>query len=174
MALIKYLLVLLVFNNCFATNLFDYELTTYKSETIKLKDQNIKAYLVVNIATRCGYTGQLDDLEALYQKYKAHGLLIVGIPSNDFGGQSPENNEDIVKFCKLNYGATFPITLKQHLVGTEKSELYKFITSKAGSEIKWNFEKVLFNKEGNFITKFPSSVEPGDSKLAKEIETLIH
>lgn len=169
----KYLLILFLVQACFAQSLFDYDITQTNGEKLNLKNLDARAFLVVNIATRCGYTGQLEDLEALHKKYNLKGLKIIAIPSNDFGNQSPENNEEIAKFCKLNYGVSFPIAKKQVIIGNEKSNLYKFISGKTGQEVKWNFEKVLFSKEGKFIKNFPSSVAPLDKKLVEAINEVI-
>ena len=138
-----------------------------------LSSYNAKAYLVVNIATQCGFTGQLDGLEKLYQQYKEKGLVIVGFPSNDFGGQTPEAEGEIKKFCKLNYGVTFPLTAKYHVKGDNISPFFKKLISNSPSSnsIGWNFEKFLINSKGKVIKRYKSSVVP--KKLSSDIEKLI-
>lgn len=127
--------------------------------------------LFVNIATRCGYTGQLTDLEALYQKYKAKGLKVVGIPSNDFGGQTPEENADVKKFCRLKYGATFPIMKKAKVTGDSKHALVKKLIG-SGDEIAWNFEKFLVN-DNKVVARFKSGVKPKSRELTQSIEKVL-
>lgn len=145
-----------------------------KKETT-LEEYKGKSILLVNIATQCGYTKQLDGLEKLYSKYKDKGLVIIGIPSNDFGGQTPEQDADVKKFCKLRYGVTFPLTTKQVVKGEKKHPLIaKLITADGqSSEIGWNFEKFLVNKKGEFAGRFKSSVEPMSDELVKSIEATL-
>ncbi|MDH5580806.1 MAG: glutathione peroxidase, partial [Bdellovibrionales bacterium] len=115
-----------------AADIYDFDLKNTKGETIYLKNFKGKSVLIVNIATRCGYTNQLDDLEALYQKYKSKGLVIIAVPSNDFGSQTPEENEEVVKFCKINYGVSFPITTKMSIKGPQQAKLFSFLTQATG------------------------------------------
>ncbi|EQC45718.1 glutathione peroxidase [Bacteriovorax sp. Seq25_V] len=171
--MIKLFLVIFATLSTFANSLYDFNINTYKGEEIKFSSFKGKPLLVVNIATRCGYTGQLDDIEKLYQKYKSKGLVVLGIPSNDFGGQTPEGNTEVANFCQRNYGATFPITEKQVVSGANKNKIYEFIKSQTREEVKWNFEKVLFDKEGRLIKKYPSSTVPLDKGLINNIEKLL-
>ncbi len=131
-----------------------------------------KPVLVVNIATRCGFTPQLKTLEALYKKYKERGLVVVGIPSNDFGGQTPEDEKEVKKICSSNYGVTFPLTVKTTVKGKGKHPVITYIMSLAESqdEIGWNFEKFLIDKSGQKATRFGSRVEPDSSEIIKKIE----
>lgn len=142
-----------------------------KKETT-LNEYKGKSLLIVNIATQCGYTKQLDGLEKLYAKYKDKGLVVLGIPSNDFGGQTPESDEDVKKFCKLRYGVTFPLTTKQIVKGDKKHPLVADLITADGksAEIAWNFEKFLIDKNGKFVARFKSSVEPMSDELVKNIE----
>jgi glutathione peroxidase-family protein len=157
-----------------ASDLYQHSLKKRNGEQESLKKYEGKTVLVTNIATRCGYTPQLDDLEKLYQKYKAKGLVIVGVPSNDFGGQTPESNEEVAKFCKLNYGVTFPVYGKSVVKGDELIDLYKLIRKKReGRDIGWNFEKVLFDAKGNYTEAFGSSAKPIGGPLEKKIAKLL-
>ncbi|MBD64831.1 MAG: glutathione peroxidase [Halobacteriovoraceae bacterium] len=161
--------------SAFAESLYDFQVTQPSGEELNLKDYKGKIILVVNIATKCGYTGQLDGLEKLYQKYKKKGLVIVGIPSNDFGGQTPEGNKEVAKFCRLEYGVSFPLTQKLKVKGSEKHPLIKSILSKSDNEeIKWNFTKFLFDKNAKFNARFESAVQPLDSELEKAIQKLVN
>lgn len=169
----KLLLVLSLFSfNLFASELYKFKLDGARKTTIDFEKYKGKSILLVNIATKCGYTGQLDGLEKLYKKYSEKGFVVVGVPSNDFGGQTPENDKDVVKFCKLNYGVTFPLTTKVVVKGDNKIDLYKFLVKSTGDEeIGWNFTKFLFDKKGNLVKRFPSSVSPSDKNLVKLIES---
>lgn len=161
----------------FAGNLKLNEIQTYDGKMISLK--NSKAFLFVNIATRCGYTGQLDGLQKLYASLKSKGLMVVGIPSNEFGGQSPENNEGIGKFCRKKYGVEFPIMKRASVLSKNskedpKSEIVSNLLKQSGEgEIRWNFEKFLVGKDGKLVKRFRSGTGPGDSMLKAEIKKLL-
>lgn len=169
----KFLFVLLLGLNVFASDLYNYSVEKTDGK-IDLKEFKNKSVLVVNIATRCGYTGQLDGLEKLYKKYKDKGFAVIGVPSNDFGGQTPEGNKEVVKFCRLKYGASFPISSKQVVTGKKKHPLYNYLTGLTDNqEIGWNFTKFLFDKKGKLVKRFSSSVSPSDESLVKAIESSI-
>ena len=149
-----------------AEKFYDFKYTDTNKKEVNFKDFKI------NIATRCGFTGQLDDLEKLYQTYKNKNFIVVGFPSNDFKEQSPESNEDIANICRLKYGVTFPIFEKQIVLGKEKNQLYKWMTSRKNyeGEIGWNFTKFLVDKNGNIVARFDSGTEPMDPKIISSIE----
>lgn len=151
-----------------------YGLTMKKTDgsEFPLKTLKGKTVLFVNVATRCGYTGQLDDLEKLFQKYKNKNFTIVGIPSNDFGGQTPEGNKEVAKFCRLKYGVSFPLTAKTPVKDEGKPDLIKILVN-GGNNIKWNFEKFLVDKEGKVIDRFMSDVDPLSEDLTKKIESIL-
>lgn len=141
-----------------------------KKGKIILDNKNV---LLINIATRCGYTPQLEGLEKIYQKYKSRGLLVIGVPSNEFASQSPENDKEIEKFCKLNYGVTFPLAKKTIVLGAKKNRVFKHLLEKTNKEeIKWNFEKFLISKSGK-VQRFSSSVSPSSKTLMNEIEKVL-
>ena len=148
------------------------EAKTIKGETIKLSSLKGKAILFVNIASRCGYTPQLESLQKLYDRYQDKGLTVVGIPSNDFGGQSPEKNADMAKFCKLNYGVNFPLLSKTSVKGPNKHPLFKFLinSTKNKREISWNFEKFLVDNQGNLLNRFRSGDSPLGNKIISKIQ----
>lgn len=169
--LIGLLLALLALPALAEQGLYGMKIKSASKGEIKLADYKEKALLIVNIATRCGYTGQLDELEELYKKYKDKGLAVIGIPSNDFGGQTPEEDKKVAEFCRLKYGATFPISIKVGVTGKDKHELVDYVVESAGGgEIKWNFEKFLFDKNGKFVARFRSSIEPEDEKLVEAVK----
>ena len=158
----------------FAQNIFSQDSIQWNEingKIRKLSDYKNHVVLVVNIATRCGYTPQLSDLEKLYQKYKTQKFIVLGFPSNEFGQQSPESNVKIGEFCQKNYGVTFPISRKTSVKGSDKSALFKYLVK--DKEIQWNFEKFLINKEGKLINRFSSSTKPMGEKLTEAIKKLL-
>jgi glutathione peroxidase len=136
---------------------------------------NGQIILIVNTASNCGFTVQYDGLEALYQKYKAQGFVVVGFPSNDFGGQEPGSNQEIKKFCDAKtgkYKINFPLMEKTVVQGSQKSELFVRLTSRTNflGEINWNFEKFLINRSGQLVGRFKSQVLPDSLEIKKAIE----
>ena len=129
-----------------------------------------KVVLVVNTASECGYTPQYDGLEALYRKYKARGLVVLGFPMNDFGGQEPGSNKEISSFCVNQYAIDFPMFSKTSL-GT--NPLYAELSKATGQSPKWNFHKYLVDRGGRRVQSFASAVEPSDPKLVTAIEKLL-
>ncbi len=128
-----------------------------------------KVVLVVNTASECGYTPQYKGLEALYEEYKDKGVVVLGFPSNDFGGQEPGSSEQIKTFCERKYNVTFPMFEKVKTKGEGQSPLYAFLTAKFG-EPKWNFHKYLVGKDGQVIAAFPSKVTPESAELRQAID----
>lgn len=130
-----------------------------------------KVVLVVNTASQCGYTGQYSGLEALYKARQRDGLVIVGVPSNDFGGQEPGSAAEIKKFCELNYGVTFPMAAKSVVRGSQAHPFYRAAVTALGptAEPKWNFHKILIDKDGKPIAAFASSVTPQSAELSQAI-----
>ena len=138
-----------------------------------LCDFSGKVVLVVNTASECGYTPQYEGLEALYKRYEKRGLVVVGFPSNDFGGQEPASNKQVAQFCQLNYGVTFPMFEKTTVTGARANALYTDLTRRSGSPPQWNFHKYLIDRDGGRILSFPSDVAPKDQRLTREIERLL-
>ncbi len=170
-----FILTFITSTNVMAESFYDFKYTDTNKKVHNFKDLKGKVVVIVNIATRCGFTGQLDDIEKLYQTYKKKDLVVLGFPSNEFNEQSPESNEDIAKFCRLKYGATFPIFEKQIILGKDKNALYKWLTTKKGyeGEIGWNFTKFIVDKNGNLVARFGSMTDPLDKKLTAEIDKVI-
>lgn len=143
--------------------------------TLLEKPQSLCEYagsvvLVVNTASQCGYTPQYDGLEALYRKYRSRGLVVLGFPMNDFGGQEPGSNKEISQFCVNQYAIDFPMFAKTDLM---KNAFYADLIKTSGSAPKWNFHKYLVDRSGARVRSFASSVEPNDPKLAAAIEELL-
>ena len=129
-----------------------------------------KKILIVNTASECGLTPQYKDLEAIYKKYKDKNFVIVGFPANNFGSQEPGSNEQIAKFCQLNYGVTFPMMSKISVKGKDMTEIYQFLTQKSknglqDSEVEWNFQKYLINEEGELVKVLSPRVLPTDTAI---------
>jgi glutathione peroxidase len=151
------------------------EFTSITGQPLDLTALGAKAILVVNTASRCGYTPQYAGLQKLYDANKANGLVIVGVPSNDFGGQEPGTEEDVKSFCEINYGVTFPLTKKYAVTGAAQHPFYKSAVNALGDPAlpKWNFHKILVNADGVPLKAYPSSVKPDDRGLAADIEAAL-
>lgn len=134
-----------------------------------------KVVLVVNTASKCGYTPQYSGLEKLYEKYKDRGLVVIGFPANNFGGQEPGTNEQIASFCSTTYGVTFPMMAKISVLGTDEHPLFVQLTEHAGinGPIQWNFSKFLLNRNGKLVARYASKTEPNDPHLTSKIESLL-
>jgi len=132
-----------------------------------------KVLLVVNTASQCGYTPQYEGLEKLYRRYKDRGLVVLGFPSNDFGGQEPGSNREIAKFCEANYGVSFPMFTKTSVAKGSANPFYEKLAQATGSRPGWNFHKYLVDRRGAKAVAFDTRIEPSDPKLVKEIERLL-
>ena len=132
-----------------------------------------KVLLVVNTASQCGYTPQYEGLEALYRKFKDRGLVVVGFPSNDFGGQEPGTNKEIAEFCRTVYGVQFPMYEKKAVERLSANPLYGQLVARTGQPPKWNFHKYVIDRSGERVTSFKSDVEPMSRDLVTLIERLL-
>ena len=132
-----------------------------------------KVLLIVNTASKCGYTPQYEGLEALYGKYKDRGLVVIGFPSNDFGGQEPGTNKEIAEFCRTTYGVEFPLYEKTTVTALERNPLYLDLVRATGQKPKWNFHKYLVDRNGNAVASYVSDVEPQSRELVSRIESLL-
>src|SRR6266516_345518 len=132
-----------------------------------------KVLLVVNTASQCGYTPQYEGLEALYRRYRDRGLVVLGFPANDFGGQEPVSNRDIAKFCEVNYGVSFPMFAKSCVLECNANPFYKTLAANTGERPQWNFHQYLIDRSGEKVLSFGSAVEPGDRRLVGEIERML-
>ena len=132
-----------------------------------------KVLLIVNTASKCGYTPQYEGLEALYRKYKDRGLVVVGFPSNDFGGQEPGTNKQIAEFCRTTYGVQFPLYEKTTVTELARNPLYLDLVRATGERPKWNFHKYLVDRNGVAVASYVSDVEPQSRELVARIESLL-
>jgi glutathione peroxidase len=161
-----------------AKSVYDFTLKSIDGQPTALKSYHGKVMLLVNVASKCGYTPQYTALEALYEKYKDKGLVIVGIPANNFMGQEPGTNEEIKTFCSKKYNVTFPMMSKVSVKGDDQTPLYQFLTSKEadpklGGEIQWNFTKFLFDRNGNPVARFEPAVKPDSPEVTTAIEAAL-
>jgi glutathione peroxidase len=158
------------------TTIADFTVTTNRGADLALKEKLGQVLLVVNTASKCGFTPQYDGLEKLYQTYKDRGFEVLGFPCNQFGAQEPGNADEIAEFCKVNFGVTFPLMAKIDVNGANASPLYDWMKREAKglmgtTAIKWNFTKFLIDREGNVVKRYG----PGDKPeaIAKDIEALL-
>jgi glutathione peroxidase len=154
---------------------FDLNIKNIDNKILDLSDYKGKTVLLVNVASRCGFTKQYSGLQELYEKYKEKNFIILGVPSNQFGGQEPGSNEEIKDFCETNFNITFPITDKIDVKGDNAHIIYKWAKENHGNSTvpKWNFHKILINKEGKIHDTFSSFTEPLSNKIIKQIELIL-
>ncbi len=155
-----------------ADSIHQFTLKSIDGASLPLSEYKGKVVLVVNTASKCGYTPQYTGLESLYQKYKGQGLVVLGVPANNFGAQEPGTEEEIKTFCSRTYHVTFPMTSKVSVKGDDQAPLYRFLSDKAGAP-KWNFTKYLVGKDGSVIRKFDSAATPESGELTGAIEQAI-
>jgi glutathione peroxidase len=147
--------------------------TDMNGEIINLSDYNGKVLLIVNVASECGNTPQYSGLEEIYEIYNQEGFEIFAFPCNDFGGQEPGTNEEIIEFCSSNYGVTFKLFDKIKILGEDKSDLYERLTNNSvteKSDINWNFEKFIISKDGTIVARFAPKMKPTDEQITSLIE----
>ncbi|NOS97561.1 MAG: glutathione peroxidase [Methylotenera sp.] len=155
--------------NATCSELYNHQLTTLQGDKINLCDYQDKPILVVNTASKCGFTPQFDALEALYAKYKSKGLLVIGFPSNDFK-QEPGDNKQIGDFCKLTYSVKFPMMTKSAVTGANASPFYKQLSAKTGQEPQWNFYKYVILPDGKEVFAYSSDVKPDSAEILARIK----
>ncbi len=155
------------------TNLYQFEADLLEGETKSLADYQGKVLLIVNTASKCGFTPQFVKLEKIYEKYKEQGFEVLGFPCNQFGGQDPGSNQEIGSFCQRNYGVSFPMFAKVDVKGPEAHAIFRYLTREAkgilGSEnIKWNFTKFLISRDGKVLNRYAPTTKP--ESLEEDIE----
>ena len=154
---------------------FDFDIKDINDEKLNLSIYNNKTVLLVNVASNCGFTKQYSELQDLYERYKDKGLIVLGVPSNQFGGQEPGSNNQIKDFCETNFNITFPMTGKFDVKGKNAHPIYMWANENHGKSSipKWNFHKILINKEGKVEETYASFTKPMSKKLIKKIEEIL-
>lgn len=159
------------------SSLFEFSAESLDGERVDLGRFQGKVVLVVNTASRCGFTSQYEDLEKLYRDYADKGVVVLGFPSNDFASQEPGTNAQIREFCKTNYGVTFPMFSKGPVTGPEKQPVYRFLTEQSDEEFQgevgWNFVKFLVDQQGRVVERFSSMKSPSGSSIRQSIDALL-
>ncbi|HEX8456715.1 MAG TPA: glutathione peroxidase [Pyrinomonadaceae bacterium] len=157
---------------------YDFTLKDSKGKDVRLEEFRGQVVMLVNVASKCGYTPQYEGLQKIYERYQERGFTILGFPANNFGAQEPGTNEEIQQFCRINYGVTFPVFAKISVKGEDKHPLYKYLTGKEtnpefAGEIKWNFNKFLVGRDGRILARFDSADEPESAKVTQAIEAAL-
>ena len=155
--------------------LFDFKIDSINGDELNLSTYKGKTILIVNVASNCGFTKQYDDLQNLYDIYSKKGLVILGIPSNQFGNQEPGSEDEIKDFCKTNFNITFPMTSKYDVKGENAHPIFLWAKKSFGNSTvpKWNFHKILVNKHGKIVDTFASFTNPKSNKIIKKIEDIL-
>ena len=166
------------FNKSISENsitIFDFKINSIIGEELSLSDFKGQTLLIVNVASNCGFTKQYNDLQNLYDNYKDKGFVVIGIPSNQFGAQEPGNNSEIKDFCETNFNITFPMTSKYDVKGDNAHPIYLWAKETFGSSTvpKWNFHKILINKNGKVEDTYASFTNPMSKKIVKKIEQIL-
>ena len=169
-------IILSIALSCFSMNdIYNIEVKNISGESIKIKEFKGKLIMIVNTASRCGFTSQYSELEKIFNTYKDRGLVVLAFPSNNFMNQEPGSNDEIKQFCKLNYGISFPIFSKIDVKGKNQHPLFNFLTSKTtnpkhSGAVSWNFNKFLVSADGEIVDRFGSMTSPLNKKVILSIE----
>ena len=155
---------------------YDFKFTDLDGSPLNLADFKNKVIVVVNVASQCGFTNQYEDMQNIWEKYQSQGLIIIGVPSNDFGKQEPGSNSEIKNFCEAKFGITFPMTEKVSVKGNSAHPFYQWAYKNYGNSAvpKWNFHKIIVDKNGKINSTFTSMTNPSSNKFIKVIENLIN
>lgn len=158
-------------------SVYEFKVKNIEGKDVDLSEYKGKVLLIVNVASKCGATPQYDPLQALYKKYADKGLVVLGFPANNFGGQEPGTDTEIAEFCTSKYSVEFPMFSKVSVKGDDKAPLFSYLTSAQNpdkqGDIGWNFEKFLIGKDGKLIRRFATKVDPTNADLVAAIETAL-
>ena len=156
--------------------IYDFEIESITGEKINFSKYKNKSILLVNVASQCGFTKQYEDLQNLWEKYQNKGLIVIGLPSNQFGGQEPGSNSEIKNFCEVNFNINFPMTTKIDVKGENIDPIYRWALKNYGKKAtpKWNFYKILINKDGKIEQTYSSITNPTSKKITNEIEKILN
>jgi glutathione peroxidase len=154
---------------------YDFSFESIEGDPLPLAQYAGKVVLIVNTASECGFSPQFEGLQLLWERYKAHGLVVVGVPSNDFGGQEPGSAAEIQNYCRVNYGVDFPLTAKTHIKGVDAHPFYLWAQDQLGflSKPRWNFHKYLISRDGRLDDWFSTLTKPKSDKVIRSIERLL-
>jgi len=154
---------------------YDFNFNDLDGSQLELSDYKNKVIIVVNVASQCGFTSQYEDMQKIWEKYQNKGVVMLGVPSNDFGNQEPGNSSEIKNFCEAKFGITFPMTEKVSVKGEESHSFYKWAKKNYGNSAvpKWNFHKIIIDKSGRVSETFSSITNPSSKKFIKTIENLL-
>ncbi len=156
-----------------ASTIYDYSMKTIDGAPKPLSEYKGKVVLVVNVASKCGFTPQYEGLESMYKKYKDRGLVVLGFPANNFMAQEPGTNEEIKQFCTRKYNVDFPMFSKIDVKGDSEAPLYHYLTSAKGGDIKWNFTKFLIGRDGQILARFEPDVKPESPEVTAALEAAL-
>ncbi len=158
-----------------ADSVFDFTLKNLKGGDMKLNSFAGKPLLIVNTASKCGFTPQYKGLEEIWKEHKKSGLVVIGVPSNDFGNQEPGSEKDIAQFCEVNYGVDFPMAAKEHVRGSRAHPLFKFLAGEGGfmAAPRWNFYKYLIGRDGHLKEWYSSFTSPTSSRFKRAVEKIV-
>jgi glutathione peroxidase len=159
-------------------SIYDFSMKSIDGQPVSLESYKGKVVLLVNVASKCGFTPQYAGLESVYEKYKDKGLVIVGVPANNFAQQEPGTNEEIKQFCSRKYNVSFPMMSKVSVKGDDETPLYRFLTDSStnpqfAGDIKWNFTKFLFDRKGNIVARFEPATTPDSPQVTSAIEAAL-
>ena len=176
-------LLLIIIMSIFTTNsltndnkvAYDFSFNDLDGTLLNLSEFKNKVIVVINVASQCGFTKQYEDMQKIWEKYQSKGIIVLGVPSNDFGNQEPGNNKDIKNFCEAKFGITFPMTEKVSVKGKNAHPFYKWARDNYGKSAipKWNFHKIIVNKNGNITETYSSITNPSSKKFINTLEKLI-
>ncbi len=177
------ILLIILLMTFFSTNVianyeklaYDFNFKDLDGSNLSLSEYKQKVIVVVNVASKCGFTSQYDDMQKVWDEYQKKGVVMIGVPSNDFGNQEPGNSEDIKNFCESKFGITFPMTEKVSVKGDDAHPFYKWAVKNHGKSAipKWNFHKIIVDREGKVSETFSSITSPSSKKFIKAIEKLL-
>jgi glutathione peroxidase len=179
----KYLILLFIMSLFSSSVLANYEKLAYDfnfkdldGSSLNLSEYKNKVIIIVNVASKCGFTSQYEDMQKIWDKYQGKGLVMIGVPSNDFGNQEPGNSKDIKNFCEAKFGISFPMTEKVVVKGSNAHPFYKWAKENHGTSSipKWNFHKIIIGKDGKIINTFTSITNPSSKKFIKAIEKALN
>ncbi len=175
--ILSFLLMVAMVTSENGETVYDFKLNLIDGKEVEMSEFKGKVLLIVNTASKCGFTHQYDGLQAIHEKYKDRGFTVLGFPANNFGGQEPGTNEEIQEFCRVNFGVNFPLFSRISVKGEEIHPIFDYLVNMENEdftgEIGWNFEKFLVDRNGNLLRRFKSSVKPESKDITRAIELLL-